>query len=54
MSSVSRVVECNLDLICCGVWGIDLGPEGGNKGGEIVVAQYLPEVLACLRVVLVG
>ena len=39
------VIEHNLDVIRCGDWVIDLGPEGGDKGGEIVVADK-PEELA--------
>jgi excinuclease ABC subunit A len=30
-------IEHNLDVIRCSDWIIDLGPEGGNKGGQIVV-----------------
>ena len=48
------MIEHILDVIRCGVWGIDLGPDGGDKGGEIVEAQHSPEVLAGLRVVVVG
>jgi excinuclease ABC subunit A len=29
------VIEHNLDVIRCADWIIDLGPEGGNNGGEI-------------------
>ncbi|MGY8986988.1 MAG: hypothetical protein ACKVG7_00375, partial [Flavobacteriales bacterium] len=29
-------IEHNLDVIKCADWIIDLGPEGGDKGGEIV------------------
>ena len=31
------VIEHNLDVIRCSDWIIDLGPEGGDKGGEILV-----------------
>ena len=54
------VIEHNLDVIRCSDWIIDLGPEGGNKGGQVLVtgtpeevalhptsytAQYLKQVL---------
>ncbi|MCX6778807.1 MAG: ATP-binding cassette domain-containing protein, partial [Candidatus Magasanikbacteria bacterium] len=39
------VIEHNLDVIKCADWIIDLGPEGGDKGGTIV-AQGTPEEVA--------
>jgi len=38
------VIEHNLDVIRCADWIIDLGPEGGDKGGEIVVCGTPEEV----------
>ena len=38
-------IEHNLDVIRCADWLIDLGPEGGHRGGQIVAAGT-PEDLA--------
>ena len=39
------VIEHNLDIIKTADWIIDLGPEGGNRGGE-VIATGTPEEIA--------
>ncbi len=41
------VIEHNLDVIKCADYIIDLGPEGGNKGGNLVIAGTPEEVAAC-------
>jgi excinuclease ABC subunit A len=39
------VIEHNLDVIKCADWLVDMGPEGGSRGGE-VVAIGTPEQVA--------
>ena len=41
------VIEHNLDVIKVADYLIDLGPEGGDKGGEIVCEGTPEEVAAC-------
>lgn len=38
------VIEHNLDVIKCADWIIDLGPEGGDKGGEVVACGSPEEI----------
>jgi excinuclease ABC subunit A len=38
------VIEHNLDVIASADWIVDLGPEGGEKGGEIVIAGTPNEI----------
>ncbi len=42
------VIEHNLDVIKTADWIVDLGPEGGHRGGEIV-AEGTPEQIARVR-----
>jgi excinuclease ABC subunit A len=41
------VIEHNLELIKCADWIIDLGPGGGNKGGKVVVAGTVEDIVNC-------
>jgi excinuclease ABC subunit A len=41
------VIEHNLDVIKTGDWIIDLGPEGGSGGGEILIAGTPEQVADC-------
>ena len=40
------VIEHNLEMIKCADWIIDMGPEGGEGGGEIVAAGPPEEIAA--------
>ena len=41
------VIEHNLDVIKCADHIIDLGPEGGNKGGNVLVCGTPEDVASC-------
>ena len=41
------IIEHNMDVIKCADYIIDLGPEGGDKGGNLVIASTPEEVAQC-------
>lgn len=48
MGNTVVVIEHNMEVIKCADYIIDLGPEGGDLGGDIV-AQGTPEEVACSK-----
>jgi excinuclease ABC subunit A len=40
------VIEHNLDVIKCADWLIDLGPEGGDKGGYVVAVGTPEQIMS--------
>lgn len=43
------VIEHNMDVIKCGDYVIDLGPDGGDKGGNIVCCGTPEEIAGCKK-----
>ena len=43
------VIEHNLDVINCADWVIDLGPEGGDSGGDVVIQGTLEDLIKTER-----
>lgn len=43
------VIEHNLDVIKHADWLIDLGPEGGNRGGQVVFEGLPEEIIHCSK-----
>ena len=43
------IIEHNMDVVKSADWVIDIGPEGGEAGGNLVVAGTPEEVAACER-----
>ncbi len=48
MGNTVVVIEHNLDVIKCADWIIDLGPEGGEEGGELI-GEGTPEEIAKIK-----
>ncbi|MDB2592594.1 excinuclease ABC subunit UvrA [Gammaproteobacteria bacterium] len=43
------IIEHHLDIIKCADWNIDLGPEGGNGGGNLVHQGTIKSLLTCKK-----
>ncbi len=43
------VIEHNLDVVKTADWIIDLGPDGGSKGGQLIASGPPDAVIACLN-----
>ena len=41
------MIEHNLDVIKCADYVIDLGPDGGEKGGNLVVEGIPEDIVKC-------
>jgi excinuclease ABC subunit A len=41
------VIEHNLDVIKTADWLIDMGPEGGSGGGQLLIAGTPEDIAAC-------
>lgn len=47
------IIEHNIDVIRCADWVIDLGPDGGDKGG-MIVAEGTPDDIAQVKASITG
>ena len=48
-SNTVLVIEHNLDVIKSADWVIDLGPEGGERGGRIIAEGTQEKIAKCAR-----
>jgi excinuclease ABC subunit A len=47
MGNTVVVIEHNLDVIKNSDWIIDMGPEGGHKGGQLVASGTVADIIKC-------
>lgn len=47
MGNTVVVIEHNLDVIKNSDWIIDMGPEGGHRGGELVASGTVNDIIKC-------
>lgn len=43
------IIEHNLDIIKQADWIIDMGPEGGKNGGEVLFEGVLEDLVKCAK-----
>ena len=49
MGNTVVVIEHNLDVIKNADWIIDMGPEGGEKGGYVLASGSVEDIIACKK-----
>jgi len=49
MGNTVVVIEHNLDVIKNSDWIVDMGPEGGHRGGELVASGTVADIIACQK-----
>ena len=47
LNLIKIIIEHNMDVVKCADYVIDIGPEGGEAGGNIVIAGTPEEVANC-------
>ena len=43
------VIEHHLDIIKSADWVIDMGPEGGAEGGEVIAEGTVEDIIKCKK-----